>query len=689
MPNQLAHEKSPYLLQHADNPVDWYPWSDSAFEKARQENKPVFLSIGYATCHWCHVMAHESFEDIDVANYLNKNFVSVKVDREERPDVDQIYMFVCQALTGRGGWPLTVFLTPDQKPFYAGTYFPKLSRMGMPGFLDVLAQINNVWRKEPNRVLQSCEAINQAVNQPVKDLGAPPDMDISVLNRAYDQLTTAFDPQQGGFSQAPKFPTPHHMTFLLRRHDRDKMPSALKMVEKTLQAMRHGGIFDQIGLGFHRYSVDEKWLVPHFEKMLYDQALLAMAYVEAYQVTGDQTYARVAREIFTYVIRDMTDPEGGFYSAEDADTLGREGLFYVWRPEEVQAVLGQEEAGLYCRFYDITSAGNFEEGDSIPNMPIPALEFARLSGISPTELESRLEAAREKLFAARDKRVHPLKDDKIITSWNGLMIAALAKGAQALGDKSYAAAAGRAADFIKKNLMTPDGGLRRRYRLGDAASPGYLDDYAFLAWGLIELYEATLEVGHLEEALAITQQMMDLFWDEAGGGLTLSGKNNETLISKVKDVYDGAVPSGNSVAALNLWRLGRMTGRVDLEETADKLTKIFAHQVAAHPMAYTQFLIALDAMLGPSCEVVLVGNLGDDTTRAMAEMIQRAWLPRKVFLHWDDRGQNRRLAELAPFLNSLQALNGRPTVYVCQGYACRNPITDLESLEKALTNLIC
>ncbi|MBF0474846.1 MAG: thioredoxin domain-containing protein [Deltaproteobacteria bacterium] len=361
----------------------------------------------------------------------------------------------------------------------------------------------------------------------------------------------------------------------------------------------------------------------------------------------------------------------------------------MWRPEEVQAVLGQEEAGLYCRFYDITSAGNFEEGDSIPNIPVPAAEFARLAGISPAELESRLEAAREKLFAARDKRVHPLKDDKIITSWNGLMIAALAKGAQALGDKSYAAAAGRDADFIKKNLKTPDGGLRRRYRLGDAASPGYLDDYAFLAWGLIELYEATLEINRLEEALAITQRMMDLFWDEAGGGLTLSGKNNETLITKVKDVYDGAVPSGNSVAALNLWRLGRMTGRVDLEETADKLTKIFAHQVAAHPMAYTQFLIALDAMLGPSCEVVLVGDLGDDTTKTMAEMIQRAWLPRKVFLHWDDRGQNRRLAELAPFLNSLQALNGRPTVYVCQGYACRNPITDMESLEKALTNLIC
>ncbi len=682
--NHLTKEKSPYLLQHAGNPVDWYPWGAEAFQKAKEEDKPIFLSIGYATCHWCHVMAHESFEDEEVARLLNKHYVAIKVDREERPDVDKIYMFVCQSLTGRGGWPLSIFMTPEGKPFFAGTYFPKLKRMGTPGFIDVLEQIASMWQNERASILKSSEAITGAI-QPRSDSDESEDIvSVETLKKGYAQLARVFDPNWGGFGPAPKFPTPHHLTFLLRWHKRSGDSMVLEVVEKTLKTMRSGGIFDQIGFGFHRYSVDEKWLVPHFEKMLYDQAVLAMVYTEAYQATGKVEFARVAREIFTYVLRDMTDVDGGFYSAEDADSEGKEGLFYVWTPREVKAHLGKETGDLFCRFYGITEAGSFEEGRSIPHVRMSARSFAAKEGMDLTRLETVLEDARGRLFQIREKRVHPLKDDKILTSWNGLMIAAFAKGYQVLGHQAYVDAAQRAAGFILRNLRTADGRLLRRYRQGDAAYPGYLDDYAFLVWGLIELYEAIFEISYLEEAIALNDTMIDIFWDKQGGGLYFTGKGNEPLITRSKEIYDGALPSGNSVAALNFLRLGRMTGNVDLEHRAEKLVQAFSSQVTDQPMAYTQLLIALDFMIGPSREIVIAGEPSLNTTRAMVSIVQRRFLPNKVLLLRRQGPEGKRLSALSPFVEAMTPLNHQPTVYLCEQYACQVPIKDVGQLEAVL-----
>ena len=527
MPNHLIAEKSPYLLQHAHNPVDWYPWGREAFEKARGEDKPIFLSVGYATCHWCHVMAHESFEDEEVARQLNQSFVSIKVDREERPDIDQVYMSVCQALTGRGGWPLSIFMTPEAKPFFAGTYFPKTSRLGMSGFTELLAQIAALWKRDRGRILSAAEQTIQGIQPKTASVPGGITLNDQTLNLGYDQLKKAFDPTWGGFGAAPKFPTPHHLTFLLRQYIRHPASQDHTIIEKTLQAMRFGGVFDQIGWGFHRYSVDEKWMVPHFEKMLYDQALLAMAYTEAYQALKNPFHAQVSREIFEYVLRDMTSPEGGFYSAEDADSEGEEGLFYLWTHQQVKDVLGRDSADLFCRFYNITPAGNFEEGRNIPYLSISPEEFALKENMELEELETRLAGAREQLFSVREKRIHPLKDDKILTSWNGLMIAALAKGTQALGDPVYAQAAGKAARFILENMRTPEGGLYRRFREGQVAYPGFLDDYAFFIWGLIELYETLFDIRFLEEAVALNQRLIDLFWDQEKGGCYFTAGEGE------------------------------------------------------------------------------------------------------------------------------------------------------------------
>jgi len=682
--NRLMYEKSPYLLQHAENPVEWYPWGEQAFQTAKKQDKPIFLSIGYATCHWCHVMAHESFEDEEVARLLNRNYIAIKVDREERPDIDKIYMSVCQALTGRGGWPLSIFMTPEGKPFFAGTYFPKSSRMGMPGFMDIINQIAALWQGDRERLLRTSKEITN-------HLRARPDSGASVqalgsetLKKGYIQFERAFDPSWGGFGTAPKFPTPHHLTFLLRWDKRIHNSRALEMVEKTLDAMRRGGIFDQIGFGFHRYSVDEKWLVPHFEKMLYDQALLAMAYIEAYQVTGKVKFAEVASEIFTYVLRDMMAPHGGFYSAEDADSEGKEGLFYLWTPQEVKRHLGEELGDLFCRLFDISEAGNFEEGRSIPHMPMSPQIFAEKQGMDPTRLEAALKDARSTLFDIREKRTHPLKDDKILTSWNGLMIAALARGYQAFGDQGYAEAARRAADFILKNLRTAEGRLLRRYRQGNAAYPGYLDDYAFLVWGLIELYEATFEIPYLEEAVALNEAMIGIFWDKQDGGLYFTGKGNESLITRTKEIHDGAIPSGNSVAALNFLRLGRMTGSIDLEQRAAQLLRAFSGQVNDHPMGYTQLLIALEFMVGPSQEIVIAGDPSLEGTQVMINTVQRSFLPNKVLLLRPHGSEGKRLASLSPFVEAMGSVNNQPTAYVCEGYACKTPITDLAALKAAL-----
>ncbi len=682
--NHLVHEKSPYLLQHADNPVDWYPWGPEAFQKARQEDKPIFLSIGYATCHWCHVMAHESFEDEEVARILNESFVSIKVDREERPDIDQIYMSACQALTGQGGWPLTIFMTPGGNPFFAGTYFPKSSRMGMVGFIELLTRVASLWRRDRERIFQDSEKIRQAIQKETRLGTAGPALDQGVLRKAYEQFLRAFDPVRGGFGPAPKFPTPHHLTFLLRWYRRSQELPAANMVEKTLEAMRGGGIFDQIGFGFHRYSVDENWLVPHFEKMLYDQALLAMAYTEAYQALRKGQFAKVAREIFTYVLRDMAAPEGGFYSAEDADSEGKEGLFYLWTPRQVEKHLGDKLGHLFCRFYGISPEGNFEEGMSIPHISQTWQNFADQEKMSVSALARALEEAREKLFQVRAKRVHPLKDDKIITSWNGLMIAALAKGYQALREETYAQAARKAADFMLQRMRNDHGRLRRRFRHGHVAYVGFLDDYAYLVWGLIELYEAVFEVGYLEEAIHLNQVMIELFWDEEKCGFYFSGRDNEALISRPRDLYDGAVPSGNSVAAFNLLRLSRMTGKADWEKKADQLLRVFSAPVAEYPMAYTQFLIAVDFMLGPSQEIVIAGDPGLEESREMIAFVQRSFLPNKVLLFRAEGDAGRKLSALSPFVGGMRPLNKRPTVYLCENYTCQTPLTDLAALQATL-----
>jgi uncharacterized protein YyaL (SSP411 family) len=683
-PNRLSYEKSPYLLQHAENPVDWYPWGEEAFRKARAEDKPMFLSIGYSTCHWCHVMAHESFEDEEVARVLNEHFVSIKVDREERPDIDAVYMNVCQAVTLRGGWPLSIFMNPDAKAFYAGTYFPKTGRMGMLGFVDVLVQIAAAWKNDRQRLIEVSEKITRGI-QPRAGHDAGPRLDLDTLGKGYDQLLQAFDSQWGGFGSAPKFPTPHNLTFLLRWYRRSGDRGALKIVERTLEAMRHGGIYDQIGFGFHRYSVDEKWLVPHFEKMLYDQALLAMAYTEAYQVTGKESYARVVREILTYVLRDMTDAEGGFYTGEDADSEGTEGLFYVWTPAQVRDILGKERAELFCKFYDIGPHGNFEEGRSIAHISLSIEEFAAREKAEPRELEHLLGEARERLFEAREERTHPLKDDKVLTSWNGLMIAAMAKAYQALGDRSFVEAARRGADFILDRLKAPGPRLYRRYRQGEVAIPGYADDYAFLVWGLLELYEATLDRRYLEEATELNRVMLELFWDDDHGGVFFTGREHEGLIARNKEIYDGAVPSSNSVAALNLIRLGRMTGSPGLTEKATEVATAFSKRIKAYPSAYTQFLSALEFMVGPSNEIVIVGDLGRERARAMVHAVHRAFLPNKVLLSKRNGEPDGSVDRLAPQVKGPAQADTSPAVYLCRDAVCGRALTTVSELLAALS----
>lgn len=680
--NRLHQEKSHYLLQHSKNPVDWYPWGNEAFEKAKKEDKPIFLSIGYSTCHWCHVMAHESFEDEEVGRILNESFVSIKVDREERPDVDTVYMAACQAITLKGGWPLSVFMTPEGKPFFAGTYFPKTGRMGMPGFLDLANQISAAWQNNRGPLLEASEKITRGI-QPRPSKGSISELGLDTLKKGYDQLAQTFDPKWGGFGSAPKFPTPHNLAFLLRWHRRTGEPNALRMVEKTLDGMRAGGIFDHIGYGFSRYSVDERWLVPHFEKMLYDQAMLAMAYTEAHQATRAAHYGRVAAEILTYVVRDMTSPEGGFYTAEDADSEGKEGLFYVWTPKEIKDHLGKDLGDLFCRFYDVGPHGNFEDGRSILHVRIPVEKFAAREGMAVEELEEVLEQGRQKLFTARERRIHPLKDDKVLTSWNGLMIAAMAKAYQALGDQVYLDAARNAASFILENLKK-NHRLFRRYRDGEVAYPGYMDDYANFVWGLIELYEATFEPNYLEEAVALNRAMINLFWDETHYGFFYSGRDNEVLIKQSKEIYDGAIPSSNSVATLNLVRLSRITGELNLARKAEEVAGTFAKRIKAYPSAYTQFLAALDFIIGPSREIVIVESQNGGNLRAMVETIHRNFVPNKVLLLRPSDQQTDRITALAPFTKDLRAPGNQTAVYICEHNSCQNIITEVEELKAAL-----
>lgn len=670
--NKLLQEKSPYLLQHAHNPVDWYPWGAEAFARAVGEDKPIFLSIGYSTCHWCHVMERESFEDTEVARILNKDFIAIKVDREERPDVDHIYMNVCQALTGHGGWPLSVFLTPDRIPFYAGTYFPKHDRMGMPGFVSVLERIKLTWDNKREALLESGSKIVNALGREQKTVGNM-EPDANIISDAFEHFKSDFDDTYGGFGHAPKFPAPHNLYFLLRYWHLTKDASALEMVEKTLDAIQRGGIYDHIGFGFSRYSTDKKWLVPHFEKMLYDNALLAIAYLEAYQATKKESYADTARQVFTYILRDMTSSEGGFYSAEDADSEGIEGKFYIWKVDEIKKVLGEDDGRLFCSFFDITEKGNFE-GCNIPNL---------IKGVYPEDKKEFIERCRKLLFSYREKRIHPYKDDKILTAWNGLMIAAMAIGGRLLGDDKYSKAAEKAYRFIKSKLIRQDGRLMARYRDGEAAHLGYAEDYAFLIWGLVELYEATYKPEYLEKALILNNDLLRLFWDDANGGLFVYGSDSEQLIARPKEIYDGAAPSGNSVSAMNFIRLARLTGQHELEARADQLFKAFGNNISSYPRGYTYSLTALMYGKAASREIIIVDNGQPDKTEALINAANSIYNPFSVSMLLD--GNDEAIKSLAPFTAGYVAVNGLPTAYVCEKFACSYPVTDKASLINLLS----
>ncbi|MGD9344937.1 MAG: thioredoxin domain-containing protein, partial [Candidatus Aminicenantes bacterium] len=685
-PNRLIREKSPYLLQHASNPINWYPWNNEAFKKAKREDRPIFLSIGYSTCHWCHVMEQESFEDEQVARLMNENFVSIKVDREERPDIDNVYMKICQMITGRGGWPLTVIMTPDKKPFFAGTYLPKKRRFNQIGMMDLIPRIGELWKTQRRDLLASAEKIVLALGQQ----SVQPRVDgpnEEVLNQAFRQLAQGFDAQYGGFSQAPKFPTPHNISFLLRYWKRTANDSSLHMVEKTLRAMRRGGIFDHIGYGFHRYSTDRHWLLPHFEKMLYDQALLAMAYTETYLVTKDDFYRKAAEEIFIYVLRDMTSPDGPFFSAEDADSEGEEGKFYTWTWDELKKHAGTEDLTFLSKVFGVHESGNFSDevtgtkpGTNILHLPSSIEELTRELRQSVEDLEVRTETLRQKLFQIREKRKHPLKDDKILADWNGLMIAALGKAARAFNRTDYYEAADKASDFILGSMRQRDGTLFHRYRNGESKISAYADDYAYLIWGQLELYEASFQEKHLHTALDLNEIFIRHFWDESKGAFFFTSDTSDTLFLRQKESYDGATPSSNSVAMMNLLRLSRMTGRSAYEEKAAQLSEFFSGNVSSHPSAYTQMLCAIDMALGPSYEIVIAGDAEDKETQTIIRTIQEEFVPNAVLIYIPEAQDNPAIYKLAPFTRQYGGLKGSAAAYVCSNFTCQQPTSDPEKL---------
>jgi uncharacterized protein len=685
MANRLAQEKSPYLLQHQHNPVDWFPWGDEAFAKARAERKPVFLSIGYATCHWCHVMERESFESQEVADYLNQHFVAIKVDREERPDVDDIYMSVVQALSGSGGWPLSVFLTPDAKPFFGGTYFPHPGKYGRPGFIEVLAHLERAWREQNTELLQDADKLTDAVGQ-LTNLGPGDVPGTDALDLGYAQLAERFDARHGGFGTAMKFPTPQNMGFLLRHHARTGEPKALAMVVHTLDAMLALGLRDHLAGGFHRYCVDPAWTIPHFEKMLYDQAGLVRAYAEGYLVTGDERYVAVVRETLAFVGRDMTTPEGAFTSAWDADSEGEEGKCYVWTPAQVTEVLGAEDGALFCARYGVTAKGNFPEFPGQTHLQHAAAldDLARDRGQDVATIERRLETCRQSLLAARAERVPPLHDDKVLTDWNGLMIGACAVAGRALQDDDLTAQGARAADAVLRLLRDEPGRLMHRWREGHVAVDGLLEDHAFLAWGLLELFTSTGEARWLRACRELVDEMRARFWDAADGGFFMTPADS-TLIQRSKPVYDGASPSGNSAAATVLVALGRLTGDDELWELGRRTLASYAGLLAKAPgPAGAQSLQALDLVVGPTREVVIAGDPTHAGTQALLAEIRRRFLPRTLLVQrGEDAGE---LADLVPFVAAQGPREGRPTAYVCRDYACAAPVHDPADLARQLSS---
>ncbi|MFQ5657229.1 MAG: aldo/keto reductase, partial [Candidatus Methylomirabilales bacterium] len=679
--NRLIHETSPYLLQHAHNPVEWNPWGEDALSRAKAENRPILLSIGYSTCHWCHVMERESFENESIAALMNKHFVCIKVDREERPDLDEIYMAATLALNyGQGGWPMTVFLTPEQKPFFAGTYFPPTDKYGRPGFPTLLTRIAELWEGNPEALEDQAAELTDRLRQQSRPMASIP-VGEAELASAVAHCTDTFDPIHGGFGPAPKFPPATRLSLLLRHHRRTGDAHALHMVQKTLDAMAQGGIYDQIGGGFARYSTDERWLVPHFEKMLYDNALLTRTYLEAYQVTGDTFYQRIATEVLDYILREMTSPEGGFYSATDADSEGEEGKFFVWTPDEIEAILGEEEARWFCAYYDITSRGNWE-GKSIPNVRRTVDQVAAKLGISADALQASLDRSRPKVYEVRARRVPPGLDDKILTAWNGMMISAMAEGYRVLGDQRYLNAATGAADFLLSTLVREDGRLLRTYRADKAHLDAYLEDYAYLAEALIDLYEAGGASRYLLESLRLAEILLADFIDEESGSFYTTARDHESLIVRQREGTDGATPSGNAVAASALARLSFHLDREDLRNAAQRAITAYGKAITQYPHAFAKSLAVVDLLLEGPVELALIGSAADTRLEELRREVGRHYVPNRIMAHHDpDSGD----APPFPLLEGKGLVNGQAALYVCQNFACQAPTTDPAQVSAALS----
>ncbi len=683
--NRLIHEKSPYLLQHAHNPVDWYPWRDDAFDAARKQEKPVFLSIGYSTCHWCHVMEQESFEDPEAAALINQVFIAVKVDREERPDLDNYFMTICQMMSGRGGWPMTIFLTPDKKPFFAATYIPKTSRFGQTGLMELIPKIQDIWTQRRNDVLQSGRQIVEAM-QPQDRSKMKEDLHSGILDRAFQALAASFDADYGGFGDAPKFPIPHNIGFLLRYGSRKNEDQAWSMADSTCRRMRAGGIFDHIGFGFHRYSTDARWILPHFEKMLYDQALLTIAYVETYQVTQAYRHRKTAEDICTYVLRDMTSAEGGFYSAEDADSEGREGRFYTWTWRELENALSSEEMDFLVSVYPLARNGNFtpEAGEenheeNLFYLSRTARETASRLDLEEQKFDKRFEPIRMKLFRIREKRPRPLLDDKILTDWNGLMIAALAKAGRVLDRSDYLEAAEKAAAFVWNQLRKTDNVLLHRFRDGEAAIPGFLDDYAFLTWGLLELYTSTWVPDYLEKASRLNNSMLKKLWDEKTGAFSFSEPRPDFPGLERKSFHDGAVPSGQSAAMLNLLLLGRITANPDLETKAARIARAASSDVRRFPTGFSFLLQSVDFAFSPSREVIITGKPDAADTRNLAQALHSSFLPNTTSLLVQPGENAEKINTLAPFTKNYMP-EDKAAAYVCTNYSCQRPVHTPEKM---------
>ncbi|MEO6809589.1 MAG: thioredoxin domain-containing protein [Isosphaeraceae bacterium] len=684
--NHLSGETSPYLLQHVHNPVDWYPWGPEAFARAKAEDRPIFLSIGYSACHWCHVMERESFENPQIAALMNQHFINIKVDREERPDVDQVYMNAVQAMTGRGGWPMSVFLTPDLKPFYGGTYYPPADDRGMTGFPRVLQSVMQAWNEKRADILSSASQMTEQLQQIGRIPKSDGDLNLALLDNAVRALSKEFDPTYGGFGEAPKFLHTMDLRVLLRQHARTGETRALHMVRQTLDKMARGGIYDHLGGGFARYSTDKRWLVPHFEKMLYDNALLAQTCLEAYQVTGEPEYARVARETLDYILGRMTSPEGGFYSTEDADSEGVEGKYYVWSLAEIREILGEERAKTFAYVYDVTDHGNWEHAN-ILNLPKPIEQAAKLLGQEVEPLRAQLAEDRAKLLEVRERRVPPAKDTKVLTSWNGMMIAPMADAARTLGDARYLDAARRASGFLLDTMRTPDGLLLHSYKDKQAKFNGYLDDYACLIDGLTRMFEASGEPRWIDAALDLSRVMIEEFNDDEHGGFYYTGKSHEALIARQKDTYDSATPSGNAMATTALLRLAALTDRDDLADVGRKTLQAIHLVLEQAPSGAGQSLVALDFLLAPRQKIAVIGGADRAESDAVLHAIGQKFLPQAVLAPAPTGEVPTTLVKVVPLLADRPAHEGRATVYICENFTCQEPVLGVDGVNAALNAL--